>query len=71
MSTEGFFIMAGILAVAILGFFAGAFCGYWDGEKSGYIRCLQDMKQGKSPAYVLVEQANGTTKWESNKEQGK
>ena len=71
MNPEAFFVMAGILAVAIIGFFAGSFCGYQDGEKSGYTQCLQDMKHGKSPAYVLVEQANGTTKWEKNKDKTK
>ena len=41
------------------------------GGKSGYVRALQDIKHGNPPAYVLVEQADGTTKWESNKEKGK
>lgn len=70
MNPEGFFIMVGILAVAVIGFFAGSFCGYWDGEKSGYIRALQDVKKGNPQAYVLVEQADGTTKWKE-KEQSK
>ena len=71
MDSDYVFILAGVIAVAILGFFAGAVCGDLTGEKDGYVRALQDMKKGKPPAYVLVEQADGTTKWESNKEKGK
>lgn len=59
--------IVGIVAIAV----ASQQCGKKEGFASGYIQCLQDMKHGKPPAYVLVEQADGTTKWESNKEQGK
>lgn len=67
-----------ILIVALIGFVgviamavAGQQCGKKEGFASGYIQCLQDMKKGNPPAYVLVEQADGTTKWESNKEKKK
>ena len=57
----------GIIAMAVV----GHQCGKKEGFASGYIQCLQDMKHGKPPVYVLVEQADGTTKWESNKEKVK
>ena len=57
----------GIIAMAV----ASHQCGKKEGFASGYIQCLQDMKHGNPPAYLLVEQADGTTKWESNKEKGK
>lgn len=71
MKSDGVITLAVLLTVAIIGFFAGAFCGHRDGEKSGYNKCLQDMKKGNPPAYVLVEQPDGSTQWESNKEKGK
>lgn len=71
MESDGVITLAVLLTVAIIGFFAGVFCGHRDGEKSGYIKSLQDMKKGNPPSYVLVEQPDGTTVWESNKEQGK
>jgi ABC-type dipeptide/oligopeptide/nickel transport system permease subunit len=61
----------GVWVGVIISFFVGAFWGYFDGQKDGYIQCLQDIKKGNPPAYVLVEQADGTTKWESNKEKGR
>jgi hypothetical protein len=57
----------GIIAMAVI----GQQCGEKEGFASGYIQCLQDIKHGNPPAYVLVEQPDGTTKWESNKEKGK
>ena len=68
MNFDSFLGLVGFLTIPILIFAAGALYGSLDGEKSGYIQCLQDIKHGKSPAYVLVEQANGTTKWERNKD---
>lgn len=59
--------IVGIIAMAVI----GQQCGEKEGFSSGYIQCLQDIKKGNHPAYVLVEQADGTTKWESNKEKGK
>lgn len=67
-----------ILIVALIGFIGiitmaavGQQCGKKEGFASGYIQSLQDMKKGNPPAYVLVEQADGTTKWETNKEKSK
>lgn len=59
--------VAGIIAMAVI----GQQCGKKEGFASGYIQCLQDIKKGNPPAYVLVGQADGTTKWESNKESRK
>jgi hypothetical protein len=53
------------------GFTEGHTQGMHLGYKKGYIQALQDIKKGNHPAYVLVEQPDGTTKWESNKEKGK
>lgn len=71
MDSDSFIFLVGIIAVAVIAFFIGAFCGGLTGEKSGYIRALQDMKHGNPPAYVLVEQPDGSTAWKANKEQGK
>jgi hypothetical protein len=71
MNSDGVRSMAVLGAVTIITFFVGVFWGYFDGQKDGYIQCLQDIKKGNPPAYVLVEQPDGTTKWESNKEKGK
>ena len=59
--------LVGIVAMAVI----GQQCGTKEGFASGYVQALQDMKHGNPPAYVLVEQPDGTTKWESNKENGK
>ena len=60
-----------LMAMCFSCLIGGCLCGNKAGQKDGYIQALQDMKHGKNPAYVLVEQADGTTKWESNKEKGK
>lgn len=39
-------------------------CGF----EKGYTEALQDMKKNKPPKYILVEQEDGTTVWEENKE---
>lgn len=65
----GSFIFSFIFTIALL--WIVSFFSERDGKMQGYIQCLQDMKHGKPPAYVLAEQADGTTKWESNKEKGK
>lgn len=39
-------------------------CGF----EEGYTEALQDMKKNKPPKYILVEQKDGTTVWEKNKE---
>lgn len=59
--------IVGIIAMAVI----GQQCGEKEGFFSGYIQCLQDMKHGKPPAYVLVEQSDGTVTWEINTEKGK
>ena len=59
--------IVGMVAIAV----ASQQGGKKEGFASGYTQCLQDMKKGNPPAYVLVEQADGTTKWEQNKEQSK
>lgn len=38
------------------------------GFEEGYTEALQDMKKNEPPKYVLVEQKDGTTVWEENKE---
>lgn len=59
--------IVGIIAMAVI----GQQCGTKEGFASGYIQCLQDMKHGKPPAYVLVEQPDGSTAWKANKEKGR
>lgn len=71
MGSDYWLALFGLLVICFSCCFGGCISGAMIGEKSGYTQCLQDMKRGNPPAYVLVEQADGTTKWESNKEKVK
>jgi hypothetical protein len=66
-----FAALLGLSSICFLCLFGGCLCGDLAGQKDGYIQCLQDIKKGNPPAYVLVEQPDGSTAWQANKEKGK
>lgn len=58
-------IIVGVLSVM---FISLGLVAHDSGFEEGYTTALHDMKKNNPPKYILVEQKDGTTVWEENKE---
>lgn len=65
---EPIVVAAIIIGVLIVIFVSCGLIAHDCGFEEGYTEALQDMKKNKPPKYILVEQKDGTTVWEENKE---
>lgn len=66
-SAEGVILVA-ITVVLVALYISCGILAHDSGFKKGYTEALQDMKKKNPPKYILVDQEDGTTVWEENKE---